>query len=87
MTIDFLVCDECAKYLKDLLEVDWITNYELTEKEEIEQYINNCISVKKIEKCEICCKNQITTELEFFEDKQPKMREIILKILQEGVKQ
>ena len=85
MTIDFLVCDKCAKYLKDLLDVDWITNYELTEKEEIEQYINNCISVRKIEKCEICGKNQITTELEFFEDKQSKMREIILKILQKGL--
>ena len=87
MTIDFLTCDKCAKYLKDLLDVDWITNYELTEKEEIDKYINNCISVRKIEKCEICGKNQITTELSFFEDKQLKMREIILKILQEGVKQ
>ena len=85
MTIDFLVCDKCAEHLKNLLDVDWITNYELTEKEEIDKYINNCISVRKIEKCEICGKNQITTELSFFEDKQPKIREIILKILRKGL--
>ena len=54
-------------------------------EEEIDKYINNCISVRKIEKCEICGKNQITTELSFFEDKQSKMREIILKILQKGL--
>ena len=61
--IEFLVCKECAKFIKSKFpeDVEWIDDNEQTDPGEAEYYVTLRVMDHKSEECEICHKNKIET--------------------------